>query len=199
MPRRSVVTPNLRPSAAATDPRKGVVLHGPLPLPFRRRQLAEAQLGEAARPAEHGCQEAVRRPAAGAPSELACLIRGGSPSLARGRLLSGSASVPPPPPIDALLGRSVGGLGGQKLRFRPQLFWQEVRSRCIRLRLGHMGCSLGTSSCRLNPSGGRDLGRREGRACRRGALVVDARCRRGRGARVCGLVSGSRLVVGVQP
>lgn len=29
-------------------------------------------------------------------------------------------------PIDALLGRSPGGLGGQKLRFRPQLFWQEV-------------------------------------------------------------------------
>ena len=29
-------------------------------------------------------------------------------------------------PIDALCGRSMGGLGGQKLRFRPQLFWQEV-------------------------------------------------------------------------
>ena len=38
-----------------------------------------------------------------------------------------SASAPLAP-IDALLGRSVGGLGGQKLRFRPQLFWQEVRS-----------------------------------------------------------------------
>ena len=54
-----------------------------------------------------------------------------------------SASVPPPPPIDALLGRSVGGLGGQKLRFRPQLFWQEVRSRCTRLRLWHMGLQPG--------------------------------------------------------
>ena len=30
------------------------------------------------------------------------------------------------PPIDALCGRSPGGLAGQKLRFRPQLFWQEV-------------------------------------------------------------------------
>ena len=29
-------------------------------------------------------------------------------------------------PIDALAGRSVGGLAGVKLRFRPQLFWQEV-------------------------------------------------------------------------
>ena len=28
--------------------------------------------------------------------------------------------------IDALHGQSVGGLGGRKLRFRPQLFWQEV-------------------------------------------------------------------------
>ena len=56
---------------------------------------------------------------------------------------SASASVPPPPPIDALLGRSVGGLGGQKLRFRPQLFWQEVRSRCTRLRLWHMGLQPG--------------------------------------------------------
>ena len=29
-------------------------------------------------------------------------------------------------PIDALLGRSMGGLSGRMLRFRPQLFWQEV-------------------------------------------------------------------------
>ena len=29
-------------------------------------------------------------------------------------------------PASALLGRSVGGLGGRKLTFRPQLFWQEV-------------------------------------------------------------------------
>ena len=45
----------------------------------------------------------------------------------------------PPPPIDALLGRSMGGLGGQKLCFRPQLFWQEVRSRCLGLQPRHMG------------------------------------------------------------
>ena len=63
VPRRSVVTSNLRPTAAATDPRKGVVPHGPLPLPFRRRQLAEAQLGEAARPAEHGKQCGDLQPA----------------------------------------------------------------------------------------------------------------------------------------
>jgi hypothetical protein len=29
-------------------------------------------------------------------------------------------------PIDALVGRSIGGLAGQKIRFRPQLFWQEI-------------------------------------------------------------------------
>ena len=31
-----------------------------------------------------------------------------------------------PQPLSALHGRSVGGLGGRKLRFRPQLFWMEV-------------------------------------------------------------------------
>jgi hypothetical protein len=37
-----------------------------------------------------------------------------------------SAELLPNLPIDALLGRSPGGLGGKKLRFRPQLFWQEI-------------------------------------------------------------------------
>ena len=40
---------------------------------------------------------------------------------------SASAAADAPLPIDALLGRSVSaGLGGRKLCFRPQLFWQEV-------------------------------------------------------------------------
>ena len=66
-----------------------------------------------------------------------------SPESTASASASASASAAPPPPIDALLGRSVGGLGGQKLRFRPQLFWQEVRSRCTRLRLWHMGLQPG--------------------------------------------------------
>ena len=61
-----------------------------------------------------------------------------------------STSASAPPPIDALLGRSVGGLGGQKLRFRPQLFWQEVlpehvASSCLQF---HMDWSSGRNFAR---------------------------------------------------
>lgn len=73
---------------------------------------------------------------------------GTAASPARAAFVSTSASAPPP--IDALLGRSVGGLGGQKLRFRPQLFWQEVlpehaASSCLQF---HMDWSSGRNFAR---------------------------------------------------
>ena len=58
--------------------------------PQRRQHPSPAelavQLGQAARPAERGCQKTplvLRRPVARAPNEVACLIRGGPPSLTR--------------------------------------------------------------------------------------------------------------------
>lgn len=45
--------------------------------------------------------------------------------------MAASASSAPP----ALLGQSIGGLAGVKLRFRPQLFWQEVLpEQCVASR-----------------------------------------------------------------
>lgn len=60
--------------------------------------------------------------------------------------MSHTGRVPP-----ALLGRSVGGLGGHKLRFRPQLFWQEVlpEQACTNDLQFHFDMETGRNFARL--------------------------------------------------
>lgn len=125
----------------------------------RRRRVVRGDGGSA-----HGC---IRAPVAASPvrimlaslsswlhadDEPATTNEATSPGTAASpaSAASVSTSASAPPPIDALLGRSVGGLGGQKLRFRPQLFWQEVlpehaASSCLQF---HMDWSSGRNFAR---------------------------------------------------